>query len=72
MGGQCLNAVWRINPGAGRLNSNHDKTTMNKTIALILMFCILAVSACSASKPVPAGLMMSAPGENGAYTDLDN
>ncbi len=45
---------------------------MNKTVALILMICTIALSACGASKPVPAGIMMSAPGENGAYTDLDN
>ena len=48
------------------------ETTMNKTVVLILVFCAVALSACAASKPVPGGLMMSAPGENGAYTDLGN
>ena len=45
---------------------------MNKPVALLLLLATITLSACGATKPVPDGLMMSAPGENGAYTDLDN
>jgi hypothetical protein len=56
---------------AATIRGGRRELTMNKAMILIFALCAMALSACGATTPVPAGLMMSAPGENGAYTTGD-